>query len=476
MPLLIDALGDVRLTEPASAERPARGSERLGPGTKLATGPKSRAVIRFDDGSKIEVGPQSDYWYQEEASGAVAGNLSIGSVRCWVTKLQRRFTVRTQAVTAAVRGTEFSVEVPDAAITRVEVMDGSVQVTDLQGRSAIVEAGQRLDVGMGGLAAGPQKAKTYQSAPPASSLQEAARREVGLDMSKEELLAAAAREIKLAEYQQGKALIDINGQRVRLEEYVLRPAEKQFKLVVLNERAQRFDYFYYLGTFNKALPADLSVALRQIGGGLDVAPEYFLTAFETGRSNTIDSMRELAQGGHQVNVNGNADGTDNINSFLDQAQDRDVDSTGRPVFQTLYDRYGFYVNGTLKYGWTGANLQTYGAKTWSTTADPITGAALGRTLPVRSAVSSFANAGLARQVVFESYSDGTSITWDNYIIGDDGKVADAAEFSGLASGAAFKSKLLDFNYEQVITATEFQGRKIDLVVAPKILIQTGLIP
>jgi len=37
-------------------------------------------------------------------------------------------------------------------------------------------------------------------------------------------------------------------------------------------------------------------------------------------------------------------------------------------------------------------------------------------------------------------------------------------------------RLLDFNFEQVITASEFGGRKIDLVVEPRILIQSGLMP
>ena len=35
--------------------------------------------------------------------------------------------------------------------------------------------------------------------------------------------------------------------------------------------------------------------------------------------------------------------------------------------------------------------------------------------------------------------------------------------------------LLKWNYEQQDTATEFQGRNIDLVVEPKIFIKSGLI-
>ena len=209
------------------------------------------------------------------------------------------------------------------------------------------------------------------------------RREMSLDMSKEEVQSAAAKEIKLAEFQQGKVLIDVFGQRVRLEEYIVRPRADQFKLVVLNERATRFDYFYYLGTFNQALPADLSVALRQLGGGLGTAPAYFLTGFETGRSNTRDSAVEVAQGGHLVDVNNNADPADNVAFFYDAVTDRYIDAVGKSVFQTLFDRYGFYLNGGLKYGWTN-NITSYslaGGMTQAALADPITGAALAAALP-----------------------------------------------------------------------------------------------
>ncbi|MBI5883855.1 MAG: hypothetical protein HZB91_12220 [Elusimicrobia bacterium] len=45
----------------------------------------------------------------------------------------------------------------------------------------------------------------------------------------------------------------------------------------------------------------------------------------------------------------------------------------------------------------------------------------------------------------------------------------------MRTGTEYKDRLLKFNYEQVITSSEFEGRKIDIVVEPKILIQSGLI-
>src|SRR5207244_123264 len=103
-----------------------------------------------------------------------------------------------------------------------------------------------------------------ESSAQTSPVKELARKEVGLDLTREQIQAAAAEEMKLAEYQEGKSLIDVNGNRVRLEEYILRKPkdvaeserEKAFKFVVLDQRQSRFDYFTYKGIFNKALPAD----------------------------------------------------------------------------------------------------------------------------------------------------------------------------------------------------------------------------
>jgi hypothetical protein len=150
--------------------------------------------------------------------------------------------------------------------------------------------------------------------------------------------------------------------------------------------------------------------------------------------------------------------------------------TGMSVYQTLFDNYGFYINGGLKYGWTGTNIAQYTDVVQASNHDPITGALLAQALPARSFSTTFPEANKLHQVFYESYSDGTFTKWDNYVISDEGNVASISDFAGATSGTADKSRLLDFNYQQVITASEFGGRKIDLVVAPRILIQSGLIP
>ena len=87
-------------------------------------------------------------------------------------------------------------------------------------------------------------------------------------------------------------------------------------------------------------------------------------------------------------------------------------------------------------------------------------------------------AGYANKIdatVTNYYGDGTFESYRTVLIDDKGNIAPLSAFSGISSGAAYKGELLKWNYEQQVSATEFQGRKIDLVVEPKIFIKSGLI-
>jgi hypothetical protein len=66
--------------------------------------------------------------------------------------------------------------------------------------------------------------------------------------------------------------------------------------------------------------------------------------------------------------------------------------------------------------------------------------------------------------------------FDSYIISDEGKIANTSDFANTRTGASFKQVLLNWNFQTIVTASEFNGRKIDLAVEPKIFIESGLIP
>jgi hypothetical protein len=452
----------------------------LVPADSVRTGTRAQATLSFADGSRIELGPNSSFMLEDASDGKSSIKLGFGWLKAFVTKVnKRRFQVKTPTAVCSVRGTEFRVEVDRGGRTTVDLYRGLLGVEDNRGNQVLLHPNERLQVdlrGVGSPATVPSQSQIQQS-----NFQTVMRKEMVLDMSKQQVLDAAAREIKLAEFQQGKALIDVFGNRVRVEQYIVRPAANQFKLVVLNDRLNSFNYFYYLGTFNTTLPTDLRVALSQVSGTVGSAPTFWLTSFETGRSNTIDSLIEVGTGGHPVDVNNNLDGADNVTFFFDSSKNQFINVAGQSVFKTHFDNYGLYVNGGLKYGWTGNNIQTYsfgvGGPTLALNNDPITGALLAQPLAGRVGVPNVAtpNKNELHEIVYDSYADGTFIQYDNYIIDDEGKIATPGDFAGVSAGSDFTNRLMQFNFQQVITASEFKGRTIDIVVAPRILIESKLI-
>lgn len=432
----------------------------------LKTKPRSRAKVELPDGSNITVLPNSKVDFRNLKKETPMIKVVVGKIRAWVAKNSSRskFEVHTPVAICSVRGTEFEITVDEDGKTDIEVFEGllGVRREDGTGEEIPVGAGERLGVDLNTPLDRSMKSEL-------GNIEQDVRQEVSLDMSKDQVQAAAAEEMKLAEYQEGKTMVDVFGQRVRLEEYIMRPAADTFKFVVLNERENRFDYFYYKGQFNKTLPSDLSAALKDLNGKIDAAPEYYLLAYETGRSNTQDTIAETATGGHLVDVNNNAATDDDVTNYYNSANDTfETVATGRSFFKPLFNNYSYKINNTEKIKWepkTGVtNIQsssdlkyTYaGQVMWTGTEWP-------------------SGENVLNQRINVYYGDGTWEKWDNYIISDEGKTASKTDFGGITTGAEYKEQLLKWNYEQVITASEFGGRKIDLCVEPKILIKSGLI-
>ena len=92
----------------------------LAPGDELKTDRGAKATLLFDDGSRVEVGPNSSYLLEESEAGKSSMSLSFGKLRAWVTKATaRRFAVRTPTAVCSVRGTEFGVDVGRDGATKV---------------------------------------------------------------------------------------------------------------------------------------------------------------------------------------------------------------------------------------------------------------------------------------------------------------------------------------------------------------------
>lgn len=167
--------GEATVAQADKAARAAVAGEDLPVQAQLRTGPRSSAMLEFDDGSRVMVRQASELRLVRSDRRVLDGGFLVelellrGGLENLVTPQRRapetRFEIRTPAAVAAVRGTEFRVHA-DTGATWTEVLDGAVQVGNAAGAV-------RADAGFGTIAqAGqaPQAPRPLLAAPDIASL------------------------------------------------------------------------------------------------------------------------------------------------------------------------------------------------------------------------------------------------------------------------------------------------------------------
>lgn len=453
-------LGDVDMRKAGAKDwtRLAEGQlPAVTSGDELRTGRASSVDITMDDGSRVKLAPLSAFKMAAETKDSVSLGLYLGRVRSWVKKFSRKFEVRTPSAVCAVRGTDFMVAADAEGNSRVEVYEGSVLTGDARGNSGLVRAGQFVDVtGAGGMrqpAANPEGPQDMNSA--AGGQRQQARAEIYGELSKADVIARAQEEMQSAEYQSRKVAIDAFGQRVRMEEYVMRPAADQFKYVVLNTRDGRFDFGKILFTFNQALPSDLSLATR---GMLETsgssAPQWYLTAMNSVMSNTLDKVTEDASGGKMV-----------------------PDNASSPSSWThFFSDYAVYAAGpseASENGGLGRMLWSYSDSNADNAVQAGELSYLGGAAP-SSLQTNPAGDDTFFTVTRNTYSDGTWIQSADYALFDNGKILSSGDFAS-SLGTSMDTATDRLNFQRVYTSSLFGGRKIDLEFSAKLLKDAGLL-
>lgn len=139
-PLVAEALliqGAVTVQRAGGAAQPLASGATLAAGDVLRTGPQASAVLRFADGSRVLLRPDSQLRLERmQRLGSGQGvdtqlRLDAGSADSQVPReAAPRFRIRTPVANLGVRGTEFRTHLADQTTT-LEVLDGRVQAATL---------------------------------------------------------------------------------------------------------------------------------------------------------------------------------------------------------------------------------------------------------------------------------------------------------------------------------------------------------
>ena len=448
---------DLRKTPDSGWER-VSGDEKLklSGGEEMRTGRASTVEIYMEDGSRIKVAPLSSFKMAAENSESVSVGLYFGRVRSWVKKFSRKFEVRTPSAVCAVRGTDFMVSADAEGNSRVEVYEGSVLTGDSKGNSGLVREGQFSEIPAGGRMKdpgdNPNEPSDMNSA--FGSPSQMARNEIYNEISKEDVIARAQEEMQSSEYQLRKTAVDAFGNRVRMEEYTIRPEANQFKYVVLNTRDDSFNFGKILFTFNNTLPSDLSLATRNMLSATGAArPAWELTEINSIMSNTLDKVTEDSYGGKMI-----------------------ADNPSAPTLWThFFANRDFYVQGgdqAVENGGMGKMLWSYSDANSDNVEQAGEYAYLGGSFTVIDSQPDGTD--VFHSVKRNTFADGTWIQAEDFVLFDDGKILAAGDFAGsLTSDMDTVTDKL--NFQRVYTSSLFSGRKIDLEYSAKLLKDAGLL-
>ncbi|GEM_PF-1671968 len=503
---LFSTSGTVEFSEDGTSWKPVLSGQTLASPQKIRTG-NGTAQLKFADGTLISMKENSMIdLVQANCDGVKQDSilkLWYGILKAKVTKLQpgSRFEAHTPKVIAAVKGTEFILETtPDASA--LSVLEGIVALSDiLREKEIFVKENERSSFhegvfetphdmspdevnGLkGGFEAGMLNKKGFGA--PSSGREDfspaelAEMNDLRKDLSDVKDRSNLENKIdmldQIADVQLGKSLVDMNGYRVRSENYIVRPTNDSIMMLNLTNRDQGPNAgttsLEVTDKFNKDLPSnfiDVKTAVNNRVGWLDPNNKpayYYVSETSVLRNPYGDTVLDL--------VNYKDVKWDTSNSWWDQpfVETFSIDSNAKWTLAKMFDynsdHHGFwnqYYDETHPNAAStdpnsgGTALGLYKTGTSPTTAQmPYK---VENTAPIFNAAGTLIGT-KARDV----YADNTYLDKSTYLIDDQGQTQDLL---ALYSQPNFLSLINNYSYELVWTASEFNGRTIDLVVIPQI--------
>ncbi|MBI5744495.1 MAG: FecR domain-containing protein [Elusimicrobia bacterium] len=482
---------------------------RVRPGAEIRTGKDSKAAVLLPDGTRFQLGNDTQFAVEDTTKKKAGFKLAFGKLKASVAGyFSSRFEVRTPAAVCAVRGTEFDLEVGKDGNTEMNVAEGLVEVNDSKGKMAVVSSEERIKVGMDGMSK-PESVPLKDNRAGLAARPMAVRQETARERTRTMLEELRNRELKANEAQLGKDSIDAFGKRVRLEEYLLRPSDSEFKLLFLSRRAEadRLDWGHLIERFNTAIPDDISQVGEIINGMYlsRTAPTNWMKYFEVYLTNTVDSIKETIDFTAPVQIDfrgytgsGSADyryypGSIDYRQILSgpgvalAAGVGTLTNTGlsslasdeRVQFRQIQD-YNVTTANEFTFTQKVVNASGVLADMYQVTLNPASAASVsgGGTATLYDpaidpealtpAYSNFPSGpGLADYYVRSLYADNSTVSSRKLLVSNEGEILG---IGGNADSTTFL-KEGSYNLEMVIDSSLFQGRNIDVLFAPEILSQ-----
>jgi hypothetical protein len=513
--LVPDGTVQVRSSQ-AGAWIPVTQKLRMTPGSEVRTSGNSKAAVYFPDGSNFQLSNNTSFEVETTNKKQAGFKLKMGRLKAAVAGyFASRFQVRTPTAVCAVRGTAFDIEVGESGNTEMSVSEGLVEVNDSKGAMAVVSSEERINITSEGMSR-PEAISLSDERSGDAARPMAVRMESARERTRTMLEELRNRELKANESQLGKDSIDAFGRRVRLEEYLLRPTSKEFKLLFLSKREDhdRLDWGHLIERFNADIPDDIS----RVGDIIDgmyfsaTAPSNWMSYFEVYLTNTVDSIKETIDFTAPVAIDftGYGAGTRYYPGTIDYRQILSgpgvavlasagtLTNTGlaslaadeRVQFRQKQDWNSSYANVFTFTQWvvdgTGnlgvlekttldpssiANVTAEGtnitdnAGLWGgpTPGDPD----YSPTINPTTTVDYPSGPGKADYLVASTYEDGSTVSSRKLLVSNEG---DILGIGGSPNSDTFLAEG-SFNLEMVIGSNLFQGRNIDVLFAPEILTQ-----
>jgi len=291
--------------------------------------------------------------------------------------------------------------------------------------------------------------------------------------------AGVVNEQKYYEFQTAKSVIDMHGNRVRVEQYLYRPADNQLRVDILNTREGRIDRAFHVDTYNTTLPENLIDILRhRHGNGI---PRWYITdriqQVENGAGDTV--RHELHGGWAFKTAESPTGGYYDIVYNLDQVFVNNMEKTRlervnhNPAANVLgYVDFWFpnetgqltrCLNSTVNLLdplWRNRLGAGYDTSVFPTITHSPTWLEVASRLIARNPLE-------LRKTVRLTFKDGTWLEHEHAWINDDGRVLNTRDLFYAAlevkGGKDWRDIVTKWNEESIFRASEFAGRDIDLV-------------